>query len=189
MPPDTPHMDIDAPQNHPPQPHPCKEDSVDTIIAQWQAERPDLSTEALTAMALIGRIKRLSALLDPALAKPFKSYGLSAAEFDVLATLRRSGSPFTLSPTELFAQTMVTSGTMTHRLKLLANKNYIERLPNPTDSRSLLVRLTDVGRALIDQALEDHVANERLLLVTLSEPQRDELNRGLRMCLLALESQ
>ena len=189
MPSNTPHMDINTLQSHHPQPDTCKEDSVDTIIAQWQAERPDLSADALTAMALIGRIKRLSALLDPALAKPFKPHGLSAAEFDVLATLRRSGAPFTLSPTELFSQTMVTSGTMTHRLKLLADKGYIERLPNPTDSRSLLVRLTDMGRALIDQALEDHVTNEQQLLAALGKSQRDELNRGLRMCLLALESQ
>ena len=39
--------------------------------------------------------------------------------YDVLATLRHSGLPYALSPGDLMASTMVTSGTMTHRIDQL----------------------------------------------------------------------
>ena len=68
-------------------------------------------------MALIGRLRRCSILLAPRLDEVFAAYDLSNGAFDVLATLRRAGAPYILTPTELFASLMVTSGTMTTRLQ------------------------------------------------------------------------
>jgi DNA-binding MarR family transcriptional regulator len=49
---------------------------------------------------------------------------------------------------------MITSGTMTHRLKALEKRGFITRLPNPEDARSMLVALTPAGRERIDEAVE-----------------------------------
>ena len=85
-------------------------DAVDVIIDQWKRELPELASEN---MALIGRLRRCSILLAPRLDEVFAAYDLSNGAFDVLATLRRAGAPYILTPTELFASFMVTSGTMT----------------------------------------------------------------------------
>ncbi|MCP2041567.1 DNA-binding MarR family transcriptional regulator [Neisseria sp. HSC-16F19] len=159
-------------------------DAVDRIIEQWRRERPDLP---LQAMALLGRLQRASHLLGPMLGREFERFGLSAGEFDVLATLRRSGAPFVLSPTALYATLMISSGTMTHRLKLLEQRGLVERLPNPEDSRSLLVRLSDSGHALIDEAVGAHTANEEQLLAGMDATDRAALEQGLRALLAQWE--
>lgn len=155
-------------------------DKIDHIIQQWDTERPDLD---FFAMALIGRLKLASTLVMPQLQRVFDEYQLSAGEFDVLATLRRSGVPFTLSPTELYDTLLITSGTMTHRLKLLESRGLISRLPNKKDSRSLLVQLTDTGLDLIDKAVTAHVANETVILSGLSDDEKQTLDIGLRALL------
>ncbi|STR03259.1 Multiple antibiotic resistance protein marR [Kingella potus] len=162
-------------------------DRVDDIIAQWHAARPDLRS-GLPAMALLGRLNRCNALLAPQLGKIFAEYGLNFGEFDVLATLRRAGAPFILSPTALYATLMVSSGTMTHRLKILENRGLISRLPNPDDSRSQLVQLSGAGKTLIDQAVTAHLANENALLSNLSDAEKQALDTGLRALLREWES-
>lgn len=159
-------------------------DGVDAILDQWARERPDLD---VSPMGPIGRIKRVAALLEQGLEVCFAKFGLTRWEFDMLATLRRSGAPYCLSPTELFSSLMVTSGTMTHRLKSLETSGWIERVPNPQDARSSLVKLSGKGLALIDRAVEAHVENERNLLAPLSDEVLGELNAHLSALLVALE--
>ncbi|MCO8169386.1 MarR family transcriptional regulator [Pseudomonas sp. 21LCFQ02] len=159
-------------------------DAVDTILEQWHRERPELDT---TPMGPIGRINRCAALLTPRLEAGYAAYDLSVWEFDMLATLRRSGAPYCLSPTALFSTLMVTSGTMTHRLKRLETRQLIERVANPDDARSLLVQLTAQGLALIDRAVESHVENERRLLETLPADVLAELDASLSRLLRVLE--
>ena len=132
-------------------------DAVDLILLQWQVERPDLD---LSAMGLIGRLKRSAALMQPKLDACFSDFGLSFWEFDVLATLCRSGAPYCLSPTALFSTLMISSGTMTHRMSQLEKRGLIERKVNQKDARSKLVQLTPEGLSLISQAVEAHVENE-----------------------------
>ena len=105
----------------------------------------------------------------------------------MLATLRRSGAPYTLTPTELFSALMVTSGTMTTRLKNLENQGLIDRLPNPDDARSMLVRLTDKGKELIEQAVFPHVENEKRLMEKLDLKTKTSLEYGLEKWLEILE--
>lgn len=157
---------------------------MDTIIAQWQRERPDLDA---SPMGPIGRLKRCAALLEPRIEAGFARLELCLWEFDMLAALRRSGAPYRLSPTELFSTLMVTSGTMTHRLKRLETRGLIERVANPEDARSLLVQLTTQGLALIEQAVERHLDNERQLLAGLSPQAVAELDTALANLLRVLE--
>lgn len=161
-------------------------DSVDAILAQWQRERPELDARP---MGPIGRIKRCAALLEPPLEAALAEFGLALWEFDMLATLRRAGQPYRLSPTELFFSLMVTSGTMTHRLKRLEARGFIERVPNAQDARSMLVQLTAPGLALINRAVDVFVEHERRILSLIPADVLNELDENLARLLLALEGQ
>lgn len=161
-----------------------RSDAVDAILEQWRRERPDLD---VSPMGTIGRIKRCAALLQRKLDKVFAAFGMTNWEFDVLATLRRSGEPYCLAPTTLFSAMMITSGTMTHRLKGLETRGLVKRLPNRDDARSVLVQLTPDGLALINRVVEAHVENERGILAPLKCSDLEELNARLSQLLAVLE--
>ncbi|MBZ9906685.1 MarR family transcriptional regulator [Mesorhizobium sp. B2-7-3] len=149
-------------------------DRAGKAIEQWQRERPDLD---VSPMAVIGRLNEVSSLIArDRLAPLFARFGLQAGEFDVLATLRRSGSPYALTPTALYEATMVTSGAMTNRLDRLEKAGLILRAPHPNDRRGIVVRLTEKGLALIDEAVAAHVANEHEILSGLTQTERETLS-------------
>ena len=148
-------------------------DQVDKILAQWNAERPDLD---VAPMGLIGRLKRLSLHLTREMEETWSQYGLNFASFDVLATLRRSGAPYALSPSDLIASAMVTSGTMTNRIDQLVKAGLVERKQSKEDKRSFLISLTEKGLELIDKAATDHVANQHRLVSQLSDQEMQELD-------------
>lgn len=160
-------------------------DNVDKIIEQWNRERPDLD---VAAMALMGRLKRLSQHLARETDKIFAAHGLNAASFDVLATLRRSGAPYRLSPNDLLATMMVTSGTMTNRIDQLVKAGLVARVGNPEDGRSVLIALTDAGLERIEVAVTAHVANQGRLVAGLTGDERAALDDGLRRFLAEFES-
>tara|TARA_R110000764_G_scaffold28607_1_gene67339 strand:- start:20474 stop:20974 length:501 start_codon:yes stop_codon:yes gene_type:complete len=160
-------------------------DHVDRVLEQWRTERPDLE---VVPMGVLGRLKRLHDRVSAQLETVYAANGLTAASFDVLATLRRSGAPYALSPSELIAWTMVTSGTMTNRLDRLAAAGLVERKPNPEDGRGSVVALTPQGFALIDRVVTAHVANQHRVLSALSAQDRAALDGLLRQWLGAFEA-
>lgn len=160
-------------------------DKIDRILAQWRRERPDLD---VAQMGVIGRVGRLRNRLSAEHERVFKKYDLSPASFDVLATLRRSGPPYALSPSDLIDWTMVTSGTMTNRLDKLEKAGLVTRKRNPDDGRGFVIALTDQGFELIDAAVTDHVANQHRMLEGLSRDEREQLDGLLRKWLAAMNS-
>lgn len=159
-------------------------DEVDRIIAAWRAEAPGLDTEPL---AVLSRVSRLARHLDLARKRCFAAHGLEVWEFDVLAALRREGPPYELSPGELIHQTLSSSGTMTNRIDRLTEDGLVRRLPDPTDRRGVLVRLTDEGRERVDAALADLLRYEESLLAALTTAERDQLATLLRTVLAPLD--
>jgi DNA-binding MarR family transcriptional regulator len=159
-------------------------DPVDAILAQWQHERPDLDT---SPMGVIGRIARISKHLERSVQATISEFELNLGEFDVLATLRRSGHPYQLSPTELFNAMMVSSGTMTHRLDRLERAEWVKRIPDPSDRRGTSIVLTNKGLSLIEKAVEAHVVNAHHILSVLEESERALLAQLLRKLLVSFE--
>lgn len=140
-------------------------------------------------MGVIGRLNEASTLIArDRLAPVFARFGLQAGEFDVLATLRRSGAPYALTPTELYEATMVTSGAMTARLDRLEKAGLTRRAPHPSDRRGVVVELTAKGRELIDEALAAHVANEHEILAGLTREDRETLAKLLEKLIGSLSS-
>ncbi|MEO3767796.1 MarR family transcriptional regulator [Streptomyces sp. B8F3] len=152
-------------------------DEVDRLVAAWRRERPDLDVEPLEVLS---RVSRLARHLDRARRLAFAEHGLEGWEFDVLTALRRAGEPYQLSPGQLLTQTLVTSGTMTNRIDRLAKKDLVERLPDPSDRRGVLVRLTAEGRERADAALAALLKQERAILAELPPERRRELADLLR---------
>lgn len=160
-------------------------DRIDKILAQWRRERPDLDT---TAMGLFGRMRNLTLHLSREMEKTFGRFGLNSANFDMLATLRRSGEPYTLSPSDLMDTMMVSSGTMTNRIDQLEKAGLVARSQNPNDGRSFLISLTPQGFKLIDAAVTAHVETQSRLASTLSQEDRMALDSLLRNYLASFES-
>jgi DNA-binding MarR family transcriptional regulator len=160
-------------------------DHVDAILEQWRRERPDVDTAAL---GLIGRLHRAAVLTNAPLVAGLGEHGLQPGWFDLLAALRRSGPPYELNPTQLMRATLLSSGGMTKRLDRLVEAGLIQRRPDPADRRGVLVGLTRRGRAVVDEALGPHVANEERLLRSLSRADRRALDDVLRTLLVDLES-
>lgn len=159
-------------------------DAVDRHIEQWRTERPDLP---LDAMATFGRLGRLLGLAAPAIEAVFLRHGLTTGEFDVLAALRRSGAPFTLTPTVLARAMMLSPAAMTNRLDRLEGAGHVTRTLDPGNRRSMLVALTATGRATVDAAVTEHVANEERLLSVLTPDQRTTLDGLVRTLLAGFE--
>ncbi|MET2831855.1 MarR family winged helix-turn-helix transcriptional regulator [Mesorhizobium shangrilense] len=150
-------------------------DRAAKAVEQWNRERPDLD---VSPMAVLGRLNEAASLIArDRLAPLFARFGLQPGEFDVLATLRRSGAPYALTPTALYEATMVTSGAMTNRLDRLEKAGLTLRGPHPNDRRGIVVQLTEKGLALIDEALTAHVANEHEILAGLTRAEQETLSR------------
>jgi len=165
---------------------PMTDDAVDRIIEQWHREMPDLE---LDSMALYGRVHRISQKLAARLHRLRSEQGLGRNEFDVLAAIRRSGEPFTLSPKEIGATLMLSSGGLTGRLDKLEAAGYVERLPDPADRRGLKVRMTELGREVIEVAVRSGIELQNESLSVLTAAERDELGALLRKLHLGFEDE
>ncbi|MFK0385232.1 MarR family winged helix-turn-helix transcriptional regulator [Agrobacterium sp. NPDC090273] len=159
-------------------------DHVDQILAQWRKERPDLD---VGPMGVLGRLRRLSIHLGREVETVLLKHGLSSSAFDVLATLRRAGAPYQLSPGDLLAMTMVSSGTMTNRIDQLEKAGLVERVHNPQDRRSVLISLTDKGFSVVEDAVNAHVDNQHRLLAPLDEKEQAALDTLLKRFLREFE--
>ncbi len=160
-------------------------DDVDRIVRAWTSERPDVDSKPLEVLS---RVTRISKHLDRLRRAVFSVHGLDVWEFDVLATLRRAGKPYQLTPTALMAQTLVTSGAMTNRINRLEARGLVSRQADPEDGRRVVVALSDPGRKVVDRALDDLLSAEQRALEPLSSPERKELASLLRLVSLHIES-
>ena len=162
------------------------DDHVDFVRAQWARERADLDTSTIAIIARLGRVREY---IDDGLERTFAEHGLSRPAWDVLASLRRSGPPYRLSPTDLYRGLMRTSGAMTNRLQRLEQAGLIERIADPDDGRSLLVGLTPRGRELVDRVAPAHLENERRLLAALDPAEQQRLAALLKKLLVHFEQE
>ncbi|GAA4810197.1 MarR family winged helix-turn-helix transcriptional regulator [Nocardioides caeni] len=156
-------------------------DDVDELIEAWARERNDLD---LAPVAVFSRISRLAHHVDRARRQAFTTHDIESWEFDVLAALRRAGDPYELSPGRLLKETLVTSGTMTNRVDRLTARGLVERNPDPSDRRGVLVRLTPDGKDAVDGAFAALLGAERDLLTGLTGDDQAELADLLRRLLL-----
>jgi DNA-binding MarR family transcriptional regulator len=159
-------------------------DSVDRLLASWQETRPDLD---LSPVAVVARVTRLNRTFDAELETTFSEYGLNAAEFHSLVTLRRLGEPGGVTQRRLMRALNLSSGTISTRVDRLLERGLVTRDTDPADRRNSRIALTPEGVALFERVTPAHIATENRLLAGLDPEQRDQLVGLLRTLLVSLE--
>jgi DNA-binding MarR family transcriptional regulator len=162
------------------------EDRIDGIRTDLARTRPGLDS---SGVAITGRLLDLARHVTAQREAELQAFDLTVADYDVLATLRRRAGEAGLNPRDVQRAVMVTSGGMTKRLDRLEQAGLIERRPDPTDRRGVLIRLTPQGRSAIDKALDAMLGVERQTLerAITDEADRARLEELLRQLLLAFE--
>ena len=160
------------------------DDLIDHIREQWSRERPDLDS---AGFGIAGRLEVIDKLLGTRVEQALAPLDLSRGAFDVLATQRRNGAPYHMTPTELSRATMLTSGAMTNRLDRLEKGGLVRRKPDPDDRRGCRVLLTDKGRKLAELGIAARFADAADVAGRLSAAEQKKLESLLRKLLGALD--
>jgi DNA-binding MarR family transcriptional regulator len=159
-------------------------DSIDALLDSWAEARPDLPFEPV---AVISRLARIRRHIDHELEPVFERFGLSPSTFEALVTLTRIGGENGVSQKRLADEIGVTPGTISIRVDRLVEEGLAERRPDPDSKRNSLVGLTARGRDLFERVAPVHLANERRLLASLSDEERQQLVGLLRKLLVEFE--
>lgn len=161
-----------------------KNDLVDILVTEWNLERPELNVEA---MHVVGRIIKLGKQFEKRASECLKEVGIHYTDLDVLATLRRSGDPYQLSPKQLMESVLITSGAMTALLNRLTKLELIYRIPDKTDGRIILAALTDKGKKIIDEAIEIRFNEAQKSIDILTKREFENLSVLLKKVLVSLK--
>ncbi|MDR0591862.1 MAG: MarR family transcriptional regulator [Bifidobacteriaceae bacterium] len=161
-----------------------RQDATGQVVEAWGRERPDLDVSSLEVFS---RVTRLAKYLDQVRGEAFERHGLQSWEFDVLAELRRSGQPYELTPGQMSAAILLSTGAMTNRLNRIEAAGLIERREDPNDGRVVRVRLTAAGRERVDAALAALVERQSDLLAPVSATNRTRLAATLAQLLTPFE--
>jgi DNA-binding MarR family transcriptional regulator len=160
-------------------------DSIDTLVDEWRRERPDLDP---SPVAILGRLHRIAARLERRVETWLAPLNLTWESFSLILTLRRSGAPFALRPTDLYRESLLTSGAITNRIDRVEQQGLVRRRQDPNDGRVMVVELTAAGRRLADKAAAIHF---RALVETfggLSRQETAQLNASLARLMAVLET-
>jgi len=152
---------------------------IDERIESWARIAPDLDVSTMRTALLLARA---TAFGHKHIEAAFADVGLSAGEFDVLASLTHLPN-HTSKPSVLARSGMLSPAGMTHRLDLLERAGFVERRPDPDDRRSTLVVLTEAGQAKAIEAVRAHSGAEADLIHVLTPSERDDLSRLLETLL------
>lgn len=163
-----------------------EKDIIDKLISEWKQERPDLDA---SAMQIVGRILKLGKLLEKRASTALKESGIHYTDLDVLATLRRSGKPYELTPKELMQSVLITSGAMTALLDRLTKLNLVYRSADKKDGRIKRAGLTKKGVKIIDRAIEVRFEEASESIMALSNSEKENLSALLKKVMHALNSE
>jgi DNA-binding MarR family transcriptional regulator len=152
-------------------------EDVDAILAAWRRELPAAvgpRTELSKLLLLTGG--RLAEAMRDAAAE----HGLTPAEHDVLAALRRQGKPFELAPGRLSAALLLSTGGTSNVLRRLEERGLVRRARAADDGRARSVRLTAAGVRLSEAAVLRSSAAQAEVLSGLGDADATRLVKGLR---------
>ncbi|MDN5724347.1 MAG: MarR family transcriptional regulator [Propionibacteriales bacterium] len=159
-------------------------DSVDEVAEAWQRERPGMPTESI---GIITRVWKIARLLEADRRDTMRRIGLDTGTRDLLSTLRRAGTPYRLTPGELAKRSGVSAAAVSQRVARCEAAGHVIRSRDRADGRSVSITLTDSGHALLDDRIEALLGHEDELISGMTERQRRDLTRLLRVFLNELE--
>lgn len=157
---------------------------VDEAVAGWSRLLPDQemgSFAAIQRLVWSGRVAH-RIMEQAAVAAGFRRRG----DFEVLSLLRRN-EPTLLSPVEVAQELLASQSGMTGKLDRLEEQGLIQRTPDPKDRRAVRLRVTDAGRAIIDEAFAASLRAYESMLDGLSRPEVRDLGALLEKLLRRLD--
>jgi DNA-binding MarR family transcriptional regulator len=160
-------------------------DAVDEIEAAWRRERP---ATPVASIGVVTRLRRLGKLLEDDRRRTLSRLGIDAATLDLLATLRRAGPPYRLSPGRISHRALVSAGAVSQRVARAEARGLVERVRSTRDGRGVEVTLTAAGQALVERTVDDLLHHEESLLATLTDEDRRQLAGLLRRLLSGLSA-
>jgi DNA-binding MarR family transcriptional regulator len=149
-----------------------KADSIAQMMGEWQRERPDLDADPI---GIHGRIIRLATIMLRRTEGWLSPLGLSWESFSLLVTLRRSGKPYELRPTDIWKESLLTSGAVTNRIDRVEEMGLVQRIRAKGDRRSFTIRLTPAGKRLADKAIEIHLSALKHSFEPLKKGEQEQL--------------
>ncbi len=159
------------------------DDAIDQVVSDLRRWQPDLE---VVGLPITGRVLRLAQYISLGREQRLAEFGLTVADFDVLATLRRRGGTDPVNVRELQHAMMLSSGGVTKRLDRLESARLIERHPDPTERRGVFIRLATRPRP--DRPCRDAVTvfeNSAVGNAIGSDDERIQLENILRRMLTA----
>lgn len=153
------------------------DDPVDRLIASWGQELPEV---LYPSSELTKRILVLSGVLNDATRRVLRDLGLTTAEFDVIVSLRRSGTPYRQKPSDLSRSLLLSTGGTSNVTNQLVRRGLVVREPDPADGRGTQIRLTDEGVALAEKAVKASAAAHHELWSALPDEIVEQAAAALR---------
>ncbi|WP_406611326.1 MarR family winged helix-turn-helix transcriptional regulator [Agarivorans sp. JK6] len=149
------------------------QESIASILSSTQKNWPEAYS---TITPAILRMVRTQHALSQAMEQLIGQYQLQAADFGILVTLRRHPAPYCLTPTELYSAMLFSSGGLTKVLNRVTEAGLVERVDNPEDKRSKLVKLSNKGKQLIERVTLELHNQEQQFMSVLSSDEQKQLN-------------
>lgn len=157
--------------------------SITEQIAQAaDREGPDFDT---TVLALTLTMFRTATAFERAHAAELLPHGLNTSQLNILTVLDRSPEPMTMGA--LGQAVSVRPANLTGVVDALAQRDYVERISNPDDRRSLLIRISTQGRTFLRKFLPGHWTYLHRLMDDLSPTQQRQLQSLLERFLQSIE--
>lgn len=110
-------------------------ESLTAVLAQSDRSPSVVATRALVRAAF---------LFTDGPDRPYRAFGLSLSEVDVLGAIARAERT-ALTCSEIAAATLITKGGITGILDRLETRRLVERAPSRDDRRSIMIQLTEKG--------------------------------------------
>jgi DNA-binding MarR family transcriptional regulator len=137
---------------------------IDDLARAWRREYPGRDVTPLPPLV---RLARLGVLLEAFQHEVLAPFGLTPADYGVLALLRRAGPPYELTPSRLTSNLRRSSGGITKMVSRLEARGLVRRTPDPDDGRGCRVRLTRTGIALQERVFASFLGASGELLAPL----------------------
>src|SRR5690242_18220541 len=131
-------------------PGPLSFDPIEEAGRQWRAHWPE---SPVAAMMAVTSVMRAQQILLGRLNEALEPFGLTFARYEALMLLQfsRAGS---LPLGKMGARLQVHPASVTNLVDGLERAGYVQRSPHPTDRRTTLAVISDLGRHTADQATE-----------------------------------
>jgi DNA-binding MarR family transcriptional regulator len=156
---------------------PGSADAVDEIVEQWAHERPGMAVDSI---GVVARILRIAKLIIDERRRVLAELGIDSATLDLLATLRRAGSPYRLSPAEIAGHCLVSGGAITQRVTRAEEAGLVRSQRSASGKRTVTVELTPRGHQVIERNIEVLIGRERQLLGGFPADDQQQLEALLR---------